>query len=397
MVHWRPHTDELYALILLLLLGEAILPGISTAKVAYTRNAQSITGKGWEKDWDNGILYVGCVGGPLDEHARLGNARKEGCSALLVATLLGIENNPQFVPVLQLINQADNEQVKEKYHLSSLLKVGYSINNHPKAMEGVIDRIRPFLHRAQRAAYEGMTKYNKATEMLHNPALAAFWAKAATLPSYNLLMDVIKKADTENQSNLALGAMIRVAYTLHPNQNVIGVLETVIWFLDNEIERQKNFEDAKTVIEEIKQTRTWNYKKLTDKNGNLFTVLVIQSDNLQMAPAALHSGIDVVIVVKSTGHCAMLTSNGRHNVIDMAAVVKAIRTEEYLAHGGALADLVGIDLTVEGAIKEAIMWHYQSGTAQNMFCGSDTVPDQIKSKLSLGEILEIVCQHILKK
>jgi hypothetical protein len=111
VTHKRPHLDEIIAILLLMMFGEKIFPGISKAKfVFWDAGNKTPDGRPWQKWQDEGFVMVGVGGGRFDEHpTEHSNRKEEECAATLVANGLKIRNEPWLEKILRYTTNVDTK------------------------------------------------------------------------------------------------------------------------------------------------------------------------------------------------------------------------------------------------------------------------------------------------
>lgn len=120
VTHTAPHLDEIFAIWLLRRFGKSEFPGVSTAPVEYWKTGMEK--RTWQEHHDSGTLLLGVGGGRFDEHPRAGKERKEGqASASLVATALGVINEPALRSLLRYVVDNDLRGGSNPFDLATLV------------------------------------------------------------------------------------------------------------------------------------------------------------------------------------------------------------------------------------------------------------------------------------
>ena len=123
-VHNKPHFDEIVAIIILMMSGERMFPGISKATVHFTGDGWP-NGRDWRFNLKEGRLGVGFGGGPLDEHAEDGKqGKKDESTTSLVVKCLMIQH-PVHRWLSEEVTRLDQNAVADEWNLSSILKSEY--------------------------------------------------------------------------------------------------------------------------------------------------------------------------------------------------------------------------------------------------------------------------------
>lgn len=125
VTHEMPHLDEIAAIWLLRKFGEAVFPGISTAKIIYWNNGGKTPDGRTAEDYEReGMLLIGVGGGRFDEHPTDKNERKEDeCAITLVAKALDVNDDPALKSILEFVINNDLKGVGQPFGLASLVKL----------------------------------------------------------------------------------------------------------------------------------------------------------------------------------------------------------------------------------------------------------------------------------
>lgn len=137
--HKRPHLDEICAIMMLMMAGKKLFPGIETAKVVFEgsggESLRGIEAKTWEEE---GVLPVGVGGGRFDEHPGPGLSKKEGeCTTTLVAKALGIDRAPVWEKIIRFVTNSDLKAGGNPFDLAQLVKDMHQTN--PENPQKVFD------------------------------------------------------------------------------------------------------------------------------------------------------------------------------------------------------------------------------------------------------------------
>ncbi|KKR21810.1 MAG: hypothetical protein UT48_C0003G0018 [Parcubacteria group bacterium GW2011_GWE2_39_37] len=121
----KPHLDPVAAIFLLMKYGKEKFTGIEDANIIFWENSENPTEeeiKNFEKE---GVLLIDVGGGIFDHH----NKNTHETTTSLVASYLGIEQNPELSSLLTYIREDDLEGLHNRYgELAYLLKVMYKQN-----------------------------------------------------------------------------------------------------------------------------------------------------------------------------------------------------------------------------------------------------------------------------
>lgn len=156
--HVRPDIEELLAIVMLILHGEKVYPGVSTAKLTFVNPEMP--------DYEHHIalhpevLPVGVWHGDLDEHPMPGfpndPAKKGKCAATLVAEKLGIANNPEWKKLLTSVTANDLWGIGSPFDVAYILKVLYD-NADKSAISWALMAIRAVHHEEKKNVLEHTT------------------------------------------------------------------------------------------------------------------------------------------------------------------------------------------------------------------------------------------------
>jgi hypothetical protein len=108
----KPHLDPIAAIYLLRKYGKERFPGVERAKIEFWEHSRNPSQKeitGFEKE---GGLMIDVGGSLFDHHAALGSSET---STSLVASYLGIENNPEVSALIGYIREDDLEGLHNRY------------------------------------------------------------------------------------------------------------------------------------------------------------------------------------------------------------------------------------------------------------------------------------------
>lgn len=116
ITHTRPHIDEIFAIWLLRKFGEAMFPGISTAKIEYRSINIGLLDDKTAKQWvEEGILLLGIGKGRFDEHPGIGTTEKRGnCCATLIAKALDVYSDIVLKDLIDFVFNDDTDAVPEE-------------------------------------------------------------------------------------------------------------------------------------------------------------------------------------------------------------------------------------------------------------------------------------------
>lgn len=124
VTHFRPHLDEVVGIVLLLWYGEKKYPGIGNAKITFCDAGTTPDGKSWQQLEKEGVVLIGTGGSRFDEHPTLHKDRKEGeCAASLVATYLGISEEPWLAKLMRYTCINDTKGGSNPFELAGMINL----------------------------------------------------------------------------------------------------------------------------------------------------------------------------------------------------------------------------------------------------------------------------------
>ncbi len=344
VTHKRPHADELVARMLLRRFpeGEEKFPGVSNASTSYMTTGELQDGKTYSDFPDT--VFLGCGGGPFDEHATTKKERDENESCVtLVAKYLGLENDKGLEKILYFIKKEDLGGSKVKHELPSVIKL---------------------LHAKYTDDFEAIAK----------------WTEDAYFAVYQ---DEISKGGSAKKEWQPI--TLTSAYETLASQSYTDL---AWWkkFADDAIRhQQEKFDEAgREFEEEAIATREPGPK------GRMINFAVIESDNEEINKYARSKGADVVVQFQGGGRC-FITTNQRAG-IDLSYAFVLIRMAEQHYRGGITIKDEAV-LGKEGFVDGVPCW-YLFHTKHMGFNGSLTATDVEPSKIPREKIVECIKQGI---
>lgn len=345
VTHKRPHADELVARMLLrrFKAGREKFPGIETAVTSYMTTGELQGGKVWSDFPDT--VFLGCGGGPFDEHATSKKEREDGESCVtLVAKYLGLENEKGLEKILFYIKKEDLGGSKVKHELPSVIKL---------------------LHACHKDKDEEIAKW--------------------TEDAYYAIYEDERRREEGQKSRRFEPITLTSAYEVLKSQNYP---ELSWWkqFANDAIKYQQDkFDEAGREFEEHAIA-----SRELGPRGRTVNFAVIESDNEEINKYARSKGADVVIQFQAEGRC-FITTNQRAGIDLSYAFVLLRMAEQHYRGGIKIKDEA--TLSKEGFVDGVPCW-YLFHTKHMGFNGSLTATDVEPSKIPREKIVECIKEGV---
>ena len=344
VTHKRPHADELVARMLLRRFkeGREKFPGIETATTSYMTTGELQDGKTWTDFPDT--VFLGCGGGPFDEHATSKKEREEGESCVtLVAKYLGLENDPGLTKILYFIKREDLGGSKVKHELPSVIKLLHACHKDQD------EAIAKWTEDAYYAIYE-----DEKVKEVSNPKT---WQPLTLTSTYEVLKSQRYKD-----------------------------LEWWKKFADDAIRfQQERFDEAAREFGERAEV-----SRIPRASGKMLNFAWIESDNEEINKYARSRGADVFLQFQGQGRC-FITTNQRAD-IDLSYAFVLLRMAEQHYRGGIKIKDEAV-LGKEGFVDGVPCW-YLFHTKHMGFNGSLTATDVEPSKIPRNKIIECIKEGV---
>lgn len=329
VTHFRPHADELIALMFLKNFkeGEEKFPGVSNAKIEFLSTGKISNGKSY-KDFPD-TIFLGVGGGPFDEHESESQERSEGeVCATLVAKTLGIENKPELQGILNIVKDEDLSGAKEKDSLSVMIK---------------------FLHSCFKEDYETIYKWSELAYMAHIGTERT--ERPFTLESARILL--------KDHKDFAWWE---------------DVIQTALKYQNEEYQKAlKEFENNAKL------------EKFVASDGLPVDMAIVTSDSEEMNKAGRSHKMQLIIQFNSRGNVAIFTYRKRG--LDLTNSIVLLRMAEQHYSGGIKIRDEYV-LSKEGTI-ENIPW-YLFHSKDIAFNGSLTTKDVPPTKIPHEKVVELI-------
>lgn len=340
VTHFRPHADELIALMLLKNFpeGETKFPGVKNAKIEFLTTGKLPDGQTY-KDFPD-TIFLGVGGGPFDEHESAGQERAEGeVCATLVASALGIEKKPELQGILRVVRDEDLSGAKEKDSLSVMIK---------------------FLHSCFKDDYELIYKWSEISYMAH---IRNF--KETGENKLFTLEETKKILKEENSSEF---------------NEWISTIETAQKYQNDEYQKALAEFDAKAIK-----------KQLIAYDGKPVSFSYIESDSEEISKAARSRMSQLIVQKNSRGNVSIFTYRKRN--LDLTSVAILLRlAEQHFAGDMKVTDTKM--LSQIGTVGD-ISW-YLFYTKDSIYNGSLTTKDIPPTKIPIKKLISIVEEGITK-
>lgn len=338
-VHEDPHLDEIFSIGAIRHWfpekAEDRWPGSSTAQIGFLSSG-CLLGRD-EEDYPE-HLFIGCGKGKnalLDEHRRNLKSKKPECAATLVAKALGIIGLPEFRITTSAILQEDRYGDKDPFHIANIVKLMHAVQR-PLPIDSLV-----------------------------------LWVRDA----YGCVLDDLQRSQPFMDGNKHT---IRNIHTLMCRQEKH---DADLWIsLGNQAlqEKTRRQKEAKPIVEaspvEVIKTAYGDAK-----------LIVVHSDNDQVASEAWSRQLDVLIRVQSSGNVQIMTRSKRQ--MDLCKVTALIRAEELKLRGlptVALSRLRSVDM-----VDEVPIWHLME-TGERLFNGCNTARGVEPTVITPPRLAELV-------
>lgn len=168
---------------------------------------------------------------------------------------------------------------------------------------------------------------------------------------------------------------------LHRRENLEGVLAIVDAIVMANYDAQASFIKAQTIVAQP----TCQGTVQNHKNGRLYTVCVVQSDNEDVSRAARdkHGPNAILVVIRNSAGHIYISSGKRQGLYDLSALAARLRGREQQVREFERYITNQRQLEADGMVHG---WYHQVEAAA-LFCGSLTQPHLPGSSLLFEEII----------
>ena len=352
VTHFRPHADELVALMLLkdFKEGEEKFPGVSNAKISFLSTGGLPEGKTASNFPDK--IFLGIGGGIFDEHRTDIKEREEDetCTTL-VSKYLGLDKDLGLERIIYFVKEDDLHGSKVKDGLSVMIKFLHS------CYKDDVEKIYKWVETSYFAEYKKDKNFIESIKDNSN--------------FENLYFDYKSKwkAPTYESSLLCL-----------ESENYSGLVE---WksFMEKALKYQDDqYKDALKKFDTEAKKETFIIH-----DGKKITLAVITSDNEEMNKASRTRATDVTVIFNSRGNVGIFTYHKKN--INLTKVFVLLRMAEQY-YSGVIKIKDEKELSQEGIVG-GIPWYLIS--ARNAgYNGSLTTKDIEPTKIPKDKIIEFI-------
>ena len=371
LVHIRPHLDEVVAVALLRLYGEALFPGISKAPVRYVEGTIAGTDEVWDKDQ---ILPVGIGKGRFDEHrdGQKADRLKNECSATLVAKYLGVENNRELTKLLAETLAGDHDASNTQTQLAELMKVSYRmLKTESRVVFRTVSIGVEAIINQQKYCYGPMEGERKLNDLWKTT-----WAEDLELVSHPKVVSRVSQTIGNSMRNEAglvtefssvISALWRFPYDVDS-----VVMEHFAFYIAGLKADAMAFQAA---LDELESMPVIDVRAQAHPGARqqILQLCVCRTEELLMHKAARSDGNDIILVRSSTGNFQIYTNKrsiaGRgFNIVNL---VRMIRWLELPVEKKKAANWE--ELGMAGDHPDVPNIHYHK-IAEAVYCGTLTHP-----------------------
>jgi len=328
-VHARPHIDELLAILLLRIFGEAKYPGVKTAEVKFFTTGSLPDGKTY-LDFPE-ALFLGCGNSPFDEHGE--NRHDECCASLVAKDLNLLGNHPAIAKIVGKVLVQDQAGSKDGNAVSSVISK---------------------LH-ADKVAFGAILGWY-----------------------YQVFMAELNVGGIDEVIGLDNGYALIADHT--------RPMQAEIWKTtgQNAVAHQtERFNAAKRALKEKDQSF------MTVISCGKLKIARLLCDDEDMPSAAKYLGNNIVVKQDRRGNIQILTNT--QPPIDLRKALLTIRYLEQKKRGHLIEERES-ELTKGGTLEAVPQWHgheTEKGIIA-IYNGSLTAPDVEPTILTLDEVIEII-------
>ncbi len=384
ILHQQPHLDEVVAVTILRMYGEALFPGIGKAQLRFVE-ADIV---GIESEWDkNGELPIGVCKGRFDEHRDgIKNGRIKGkCAATLAAKYLGIENRPELKKLLAETLEGDMNATNTPTQLAELMKVGYrSLKKDSYVVFSTVSTAVIAIINLERLRY-AQNSDEKSLKVMWAEALQADEELKAMQRVVSRIGQLVGES-AKNEGNLVTEFSFVIKALFRAPHDYKKVVEPQFEFylacLKNDIV------EFQAVIEELKKVKPVEVRALLYNRKDIIKLLVCKSDALQASKAARMLGNHIVLVRNSEGNFQIFTDKRVFNDqgLSLANLVRMIRWLSLPADQKAKADWQALGCAGDHPDVEGIHYHK---VAEAVYNGSLTHPAKA-STIAMQALIEAI-------
>ncbi|HCB35669.1 MAG: hypothetical protein A2W52_00020 [Candidatus Taylorbacteria bacterium RIFCSPHIGHO2_02_49_25] len=334
LLHVGAHTDEHEAFRRIRAYGERLFPGVSKAKVKFTRGVEEYEDSFFDAAK---VLPIGCAKTRFDEH-RKGKERLPGeCATTLVSQYLGIESDKPLKRIAKETLRCDTESGVQLTELPELVKM---LNRRLKNGDGVVLKwavdILNAIHRhlvfnTGKAAMERtlIELFGELEKLDDGKRMPDGRARESTRRFLQQSTARRKILDEDGKVKFIF-ELAHVAEALYRTDAVQPEeMAEWLWFaLEHLYYDQVAFWEA---VDECKKNTAWWYTIYKAEHGEKkrrLTLCAAKTENPMVSRASRHSkagGADITIVRRETGHFGIFLSDKKLPGLNLDEAVAMLR------------------------------------------------------------------------
>ena len=199
-------------------------------------------------------------------------------------------------------------------------------------------------------------------------------------PALANILKFTKRVDSGSSQPFEVSSIMKDLSFYLPGQSEM-IMEWVLLALEAKYRSEAEFQDARREYADFR-----DHEEEIRVGKDTIRLVVVESDNRQIAKVARQNKVSIIIQRKSTGRVLIFTDKGRK--LDIASVARAVRLEEQKKRGNVnITDWR--ELVRDGTIEEIPEWYFQ-WDGRMLFNGSISAPDMPATQISLDRIKELV-------
>lgn len=401
LLHVGAHTDEHEAFRRLKAYGERWFPGVSKAKVKFTRGVE---------EYEDGVfdamkvLPIGCAKTRFDEHKKDKERIPGECATTLVSQYLGIESDKILKRIAEETLRCNTEGGVQLTELPELVKMLHRRlkNGENTVLKWDIDGLNAvhrhiFLNTDKVGMEQTLLELFGELEKLDNGARMP--DEHARKSTRRLLQQSIARREIIDEDGKTK-FIFELAYVVEALYRTDAVkpedMAEWLWFvLEHLYHDQVAFWEA---VAECKKNRTWWYTIYEAECGRRkrrLKLCAAETKNPMVSRASRHSkagGADITIVWRKTGHFGIFLSDKKLPGLNLDEAVAMLRW--YLFPATEKEPVKPCDwegLKQEGEYP-AIPELYYFRKANQLLNGSESHPDVKPCQLALKTVVDVL-QH----
>lgn len=428
--HKNCHNDELVAIMLLLIFGELMYPGISNAIVQYISDPNSVDG---EAEMLLNVICVGVGGYIYDEHNKPRPGVFMSC-ARLVAEHLGIMHIPEVRNLIEWVSYADSTKDVRKYEVSTLVKQWHRLRpgqerevylRHRQIMADVLRYDRGDVRRGKRTFT--MTELaDKVTLEIGSKITNVPTPDPNAVKALDIVTKALKAADHKELRPLEIFRVFNIWQELIPVEHHMMVTRMVMRIVEDMIARETWFQTTRENLRarlKSKEKRFVNIhlgrslsprqlRVLNDSEASQFVAsdypladkqpqenrlrcIIENTDDAEFAAAARSLGADLVIVQNSRGNVQVFVNSHKNPNLDLSRAMGVIRIRELIVRkkGAGKNPPSKLYWQKPGKVSEVPQWYYH-WEGQMLLNGSDQSSTDVEpTMLTTRQIFNIIRDH----